>query len=81
MIILITGTPGTGKTTIAPLLGKTLKCPVIDVNQLVDEKHLYTGVDPEKGYKIRLKGTHGSTTLTTGIAQNYLKRNVRRLVC
>ncbi|HHT19559.1 MAG: adenylate kinase family protein [Euryarchaeota archaeon] len=52
MIILITGTPGTGKTTIAPLLGKTLKCPVIDVNQLVDEKHLYTGVDPEKGYKI-----------------------------
>lgn len=52
MIILITGTPGTGKTTIAPLLGKKLGCPVIDVNQLVDEKHLYTGVDPEKSYKV-----------------------------
>lgn len=52
MIILITGTPGTGKTTITPLLGKTIGCRVIDLNKLVDEKHLYTGVDIEKGYKV-----------------------------
>ena len=52
MIILITGTPGTGKTTITPLLGEKLGCQVIDVNQLVDRKHLYTEVDAEKGYKV-----------------------------
>ncbi len=52
MIILITGTPGTGKTTITPLLGEKIGCQVIDVNKLVDEKNLYTGVDAEKGYKV-----------------------------
>ncbi len=52
MIILITGTPGTGKTTLTPLLGKKIGCQVIDVNKLVDEKHLYTGLDAEKGYKV-----------------------------
>ena len=52
MIILITGTPGTGKTTISPLLAEKLGCYLVDINQLVEEKQLYTGVDPEKGYKI-----------------------------
>ncbi len=52
MIILITGTPGTGKTTLTPLLGKKIGSQIIDVNKLVDEKHLYTGVDTKKGYKI-----------------------------
>lgn len=52
MIILITGTPGTGKTTISPLIADKLGCYLVDINQLVDEKQLYTGLDPEKGYKI-----------------------------
>jgi len=52
MIILLTGTPGTGKTTISPLLAEKLGCHLVDINQLVEEKHLYTGVDQEKGYKI-----------------------------
>lgn len=52
MIIIITGTPGTGKTTIAPLLADKLDCKLVDVNHLVEEKHLYTGLDPEKGYKV-----------------------------
>jgi adenylate kinase len=52
MIILLTGTPGTGKTTISPLLADKLGCHLVDVNHLVEEKHLYTGVDPEKNYKI-----------------------------
>ncbi|OPX59926.1 MAG: putative kinase [Methanobacterium sp. PtaB.Bin024] len=52
MIILLTGTPGTGKTTISPLLVEELNCTLIDINQLVDEKQLYTGLDAKKGYKV-----------------------------
>jgi adenylate kinase len=52
MILLLTGTPGTGKTTISHLLAEKLGCQLVDINHLVEEKHLYTGLDPEKDYKI-----------------------------
>lgn len=52
MILLLTGTPGTGKTTISRLLAEKLGYQLVDINQLVDKKHLYTGLDPEKNYKI-----------------------------
>ena len=52
MIILLTGTPGTGKTTVSPLLAEELNCTLTDINQLVAEKQLYTGLDAQKGYKI-----------------------------
>jgi len=50
-VILITGTPGTGKTTVSKTLSERLSIPLVAVNDLVDEKHLYHGHDPEKGYK------------------------------
>ncbi|MEN4006780.1 MAG: adenylate kinase family protein [Methanobacteriaceae archaeon] len=52
MIILITGTPGVGKTTVSNILKEKLNAYLICINELVDEKHLYTGIDEEKGYKI-----------------------------
>lgn len=52
MIILITGTPGVGKTTVSSILKEKLDAILIDINELVDKKHLYTGIDEEKGYKI-----------------------------
>ncbi|WJI09941.1 AAA family ATPase [Methanobacterium sp. CWC-01] len=52
MILLLTGTPGTGKTTISRLLSDKLNARLVAVNQLVDQKHLYTGLDPDKHYKI-----------------------------
>lgn len=52
MIILITGTPGVGKTTVSIILKEKLNAYLIRINELVDEKHLYTGIDEEKGYKI-----------------------------
>ncbi len=50
-VILITGTPGTGKTTVSKLLSQRLSISLVAVNDLVEEKHLYHGHDPEKGYK------------------------------
>ncbi|KAF5071958.1 AAA domain protein [anaerobic digester metagenome] len=57
MIILITGTPGTGKSTVSKilhekLLSKSFQSILIPVNDLIYEKHLYNGVDDEKGYKV-----------------------------
>jgi adenylate kinase len=52
MILLLTGTPGTGKTTISHLLAEKLGCHLVDINHLVEEKRIYTGLDPEKDFKI-----------------------------
>lgn len=44
-MIVITGTPGTGKTTLANELAGLLNLPVIHVNELVKQKKLYTGIE------------------------------------
>jgi adenylate kinase len=50
--VLITGTPGTGKTTVSRIVAEKLETSLLAVNDLVDEKHIYNGVDVEKGYKV-----------------------------
>jgi adenylate kinase len=50
MLLLLTGTPGTGKSTLSKLLMKNLTGRLVKINQLVEEKNLYTGHNPEKGY-------------------------------
>ena len=52
MIILITGTPGVGKTTVSSILVEKIDACLVNINELVNEKHLYTGIDEERGYKI-----------------------------
>ncbi|HMK53384.1 MAG TPA: AAA family ATPase [Methanobacteriaceae archaeon] len=52
MILLLTGTPGTGKTTVSKLLALKLGAKLVAVNELVEEKKLYSGQDPEREYKI-----------------------------
>ena len=52
MILLINGTPGTGKSTVSCLLAEQLSAPLIDLNQLIENEHLYTGYHPEWGFKI-----------------------------
>ncbi len=49
MIILITGTPGTGKSSTARSLSKKINKELISINDLED---IYTGVDEEGGSKI-----------------------------
>lgn len=45
MIIGITGTPGTGKTSVCESSG--VAC--LDLNSMVETEGFYTGVDPERG--------------------------------
>ena len=45
MILAITGTPGTGKTSVCKAFGREY----VDLNNLVEAKGFYTGVDPERG--------------------------------
>jgi adenylate kinase len=52
MILLITGTPGTGKSTVAAVLKNKIEASFVGVNELVEDKHLYTGIDEDRGYKI-----------------------------
>ena len=47
-IVAITGTPATGKTTVAALVGKELGWKVVDLNRLAHEKELYSGYDDKR---------------------------------
>ena len=49
--IIITGTPGTGKTSVSKILADKLSILLVAVNDLVDQKHIYTGYNKDKGYK------------------------------
>ncbi len=45
MIIVITGTPGTGKTRLSELLSKRIKADVVSVSEFVKKRHLYESYD------------------------------------
>ncbi|MFA5142269.1 MAG: AAA family ATPase [Candidatus Woesearchaeota archaeon] len=45
MIIIVTGTPGTGKTTVAKKIAKSLNHTYIDVNKLLKESGICEGFD------------------------------------
>jgi adenylate kinase len=47
MQIIITGTPGTGKTTIAKNLAKKLKLEYVDGKKVIEKKRLREGYDKE----------------------------------
>lgn len=45
VVIIFTGVPGTGKTTLAKALAKDLKYKYLDVNKLIEEKKLIDDYD------------------------------------
>ena len=51
-IIAVTGTPGTGKTTLSGRLAQELNANVISLTDVVNENNLYTGIDVERDSKI-----------------------------
>ena len=51
-IVIVTGTPGTGKTTIAKLIAQKLKLEYMDANKLIKEKKLAAGYDKKRNCDI-----------------------------
>ena len=51
MILLLTGTPGTGKSSLATLLSKKTGMQLIRINDIVDGE-LTIGLDSERGSKV-----------------------------
>jgi adenylate kinase len=45
LVIAVTGTPASGKTTFAKALAKELKAQLIEINDVVKEKHLFSHKD------------------------------------
>ena len=52
MMIIITGTPGCGKTTISKILSNKIGAKLISINYLLDNYNLNLGTDEVRGYKI-----------------------------
>ena len=52
MIIAVSGSPGTGKTTVAKELAKKLKYKYLDVNALIKERGLSSGHDDVRNCEI-----------------------------
>ena len=48
MVIIVSGTPGTGKTTYSKNLAKARKLKYIDVKRLIEKKKLYSGFDKKR---------------------------------
>ncbi len=52
MMIIITGTPGTGKTSVTELLKEKIDAEFISINSLLEDYDLNLGTDEKRGYKI-----------------------------
>ncbi len=50
--LLITGAPGTGKSTAAKMLAQKLDAAVVDINKIVNVLKLYSSTDETDGAKI-----------------------------
>jgi len=47
-IIVVTGTPGVGKTSVSRILASKLDAKVIEVGELIERERLYLGFDEER---------------------------------
>lgn len=52
MMVIITGTPGSGKTTVTRKLKEKVNAEFISINTLLEDYDLNLGTDQKRGYKI-----------------------------
>ena len=90
--ILLTGTPCTGKTSLAKAWCKKSGWAYLSLNELAEEKTLYWGVDKKDGAKIvklaalkkeanrRIKSLASSSVLIEGHLGCEIKLDVRRVL-
>lgn len=74
MMIIITGTPGTGKTSVTSELKKKFDAEYISINSLLDKYDLNLGVDEKRGYKI--VDTEGMIPIIDEIRENTSHKTV-----
>lgn len=68
MLIGLTGTPGTGKTSVSKLLEKKRSWEIVHLNDLIKEKHLYTEIDEKRDAVIA----------DMGLVREYLRGTIDR---
>jgi adenylate kinase len=71
MKIVITGTPGTGKTIVADILGKSLKKRVVHINDFAKKKKLIIG-KTRGSYVVDLKKLRKKLLDVDGILESHL---------
>lgn len=76
-IIIVTGTPGTGKTTVAKKLAKKYHGRYVDVNAVIRKQHLNEGYDLKR--KTRIIDTNKLNKVLIGIIKG-AKKNKEILV-
>jgi len=83
MIIIVTGTPGVGKSVIAKNLAKKLKFDYIDINKFVKDNKVYEGydnkkrcyvVDVKKLNKALIKESSNKSVVIDGHLSHYLDK-------
>lgn len=74
MMIIITGTPGTGKTTVCEKLKEKIDAEFISINSLLEDYDLNLGTDEKRGYKI--VDTERMIPIVDKIKENTAKNNI-----
>jgi adenylate kinase len=90
--IIVTGTPGTGKTTFAKKLAKEIGADYVALTEFVSERKLYTGFDRERDSRVvNLARVHASlnrlllqtrrpTIVDTHIPEGIIPKDLVKLV-
>jgi len=71
MKIIVTGVPGTGKSTLAKALAKKMKCAYIDVNEIVKREKLWSRLE-EGVMVVKMKELERRLRERAGSAKNYV---------
>ena len=91
-VIIVTGTPGTGKTALSKELAKAIEARYINLTQFVSKRGLYREIDRERGSKIidltrtraaltrELRTISGSVIVDTHNPEGILPRQIVRRV-